>query len=149
MSEPVRIELRGRAVPGQRAQSKFRWLPKRQKDALAALKYAATEAMGDRPMFTGAVALSLHEDRPIPKTWSKKKHGAALTAELLPITKPDLKNILWLAEDALTGVVYADDAQVCRHYTSKYYGDQPRLLIVVAEITGPARSGSAHNRRSA
>lgn len=44
--------------------------------------------------------------------------------------KPDVDNLLKLVKDALNGLAYADDSQVCRYdCASKCYGDRPRTVI--------------------
>ena len=43
-----------------------------------------------------------------------------------PTTRPDLSKLVRAVEDALTGVIYADDAQVVSEYTEKHYADNPR-----------------------
>src|ERR1700756_3616666 len=113
MSNSVTIVLLGKPVPGSRAQSKYRWIPKNQQHAMDQIKLAASEEMRDRPMLSGPLRLTLLAEIPIPKGFSRKKHHAAICGEVMPITSPDLKNILWLCEDALKSVVYADDSLIC------------------------------------
>ena len=134
MSDPVTIILLGRPVPGARAATKYRWLPKRQVDALAALKVAASEAMIDREMLDGPLCFYLTAEMPIPKSMSKRDQVRASVNEIRPTKKPDLKNLLWLAEDALTSIVYRDDCLICAHRTQKVYGAQPKLVICVQEM---------------
>lgn len=68
----------------------------------------------------------------IPKSWSKKKK--AIATDLRPMVKPDLDNIIKVVLDALNKVAYADDKQVCRIYSEKYYSIMPRLEIDLKEI---------------
>jgi Holliday junction resolvase RusA-like endonuclease len=128
----IRIELPGKAVPATSLKGKFRWLPKRQKAACERIRAAARRAMEGREPFTGPVALSLFEYRAIPKSWSKQKRADAVIGHIVPANTPDLKNILWLAEDAMTGTVYVDDKQITDYYkVSKRYSNDPKLIIVV------------------
>lgn len=46
-------------------------------------------------------------------------------------TKPDASKLLRAIEDALTGVVYADDAQLVRSWAAKHYGAFERVEIRV------------------
>jgi len=76
---------------------------------------------------------------PIPDSWSKKRKERAIRGEEWPVTTPDLKNILWLAEDALKMVVYKDDKLICKHNNIKRYSVQPKIVITVAPINGGAQ----------
>ena len=50
-----------------------------------------------------------------------------------PHVRPDLDKLLRAVLDGLTGVVFADDAQVCQVVTVKRYAeDQPCVVIVVS-----------------
>ena len=51
-----------------------------------------------------------------------------------PVTKPDTTKLLRGAEDALTGILYRDDAQICQQIVSKEWGDPARVEIGVEEI---------------
>ena len=44
--------------------------------------------------------------------------------DLLPVQRPDTVKQVRAAEDALTGVLWADDSQLVEHYLFKAYGDQ-------------------------
>ena len=50
-----------------------------------------------------------------------------------PTTKPDVTKLVRAAEDALTGVVWADDAQIVRQRAEKRYGN-PGLVVTVTPI---------------
>lgn len=51
---------------------------------------------------------------PIPKYVSKKTKGLMLNGRLFPIKKTDADNIIKVILDALNGLAYRDDAQICR-----------------------------------
>lgn len=68
---------------------------------------------------------------PIPKSTSKKKAAQMLAKEILPAKKPDADNILKAVNDALNGLAYGDDSQVCFECINKYYDLNPRLEITV------------------
>lgn len=67
-------------------------------------------------------------------SWSKKKKEKALSGALLPASKPDLDNLLKLLLDAMNGLVYRDDALVCKITVSKRYSLQPKTGIVVRAL---------------
>lgn len=48
--------------------------------------------------------------------------------------KPDAENLLKNSLDALTGVVWRDDAQIIRLVVTKQYGDVPGLRVAVEEV---------------
>jgi Holliday junction resolvase RusA-like endonuclease len=48
-----------------------------------------------------------------------------------PVVKPDLSKLIRSTEDALTGLMYHDDAQIVRLVCNKYYGSPERVEIVV------------------
>ena len=45
--------------------------------------------------------------------------------------KPDIDKLIRAVLDALTGIFYADDAQVDELYVTKMYGDPPRVEVEV------------------
>jgi Holliday junction resolvase RusA-like endonuclease len=104
------------------------------------LKLAASEAMMARPMLEGPLRITMLAEMPIPKTFSKKKREAAILMEILPTVRPDLKNLLWLAEDAIKSVVYADDSIICEHRNRKIYSEKPRLVLTIERIGQPLAS---------
>ena len=55
----------------------------------------------------------------IPKSMDKKLKNSMLTGDILPTKKPDSDNIIKIILDALNGVAYWDDSQVCRVYFEK------------------------------
>jgi Holliday junction resolvase RusA-like endonuclease len=94
-------------------------------------EHAIREWGSMQPISDVPVSLTLLFVRSVPPSWSQKKQKAALAGDVLPITKPDLDNLEKSVKDGMNGVVYRDDAQVCRVTKSKVYGAQPRVEIVV------------------
>lgn len=56
------------------------------------------------------------------------------TAPAWPTSKPDATKLWRAAEDALTGVVWHDDAQIVRQRIEKRYGDRPGLALTVRTL---------------
>lgn len=50
------------------------------------------------------------------------------------IKKPDATKLLRALEDALTGVIWKDDAQVIKQVVRKHYGDRPGAFVRISEI---------------
>ena len=70
----------------------------------------------------------------IPKSVNKKLKNLMLQGDILPTKKPDSDNIIKIILDALNGVCYYDDAQICRVYFEKKYAEIPSTKIIIKEI---------------
>jgi hypothetical protein len=101
----------------------------------AILREAARAQVGDRPLFDGAVEMSLIAVFPIPKSWPKSRKKAALASgvpciegsiSLFTITGPMIHG--------LAGAVYRDSEQVCELRGIKIYGQRPRLEVRITPI---------------
>ncbi|HUT62221.1 MAG TPA: RusA family crossover junction endodeoxyribonuclease [Phycisphaerae bacterium] len=82
------------------------------------------------PLLTGPVLLSVKFLLPRPKG----HYGTGKRAEVLkasapqyPLKKPDLTKLTRAAEDALTGVLWVDDAQIVSQVVSKRYIDNASI----------------------
>ena len=92
----------------------------------------ARAAMKGHKILTGAIKLSVTAYMPIPQSWSLKQKTKAMSGALRHTKRPDLSNIIKSVEDALNGIVYADDAQIDRYGESrKAFSSIPRTEIVV------------------
>jgi Holliday junction resolvase RusA-like endonuclease len=83
--------------------------------------------------FEGPVSVKHRIERPIPTAFSKRKRQSALLGSLLPITRPDFDNYAKMV-DALKGIVWIDDSQVCLYRLEKLYSDQPKVVFQISEI---------------
>ena len=81
----------------------------------------AIEAMAGRLPFDEPVGVDLLFYRARPKSTRKQV--------MYPMTRPDRSNYLKLAEDALNGVCYTDDALICDGRTAKLFGDPERVEV--------------------
>jgi Holliday junction resolvase RusA-like endonuclease len=111
-----------------------RYLPKKQRDQLAMLRHEATAAMNGRNPLEVPVSLDLQVAVPIPRSWSKRKQQAAAVGELLPGTRPDLSNMLKLAEDACNGVILRDDSLVVQQTSRKCYSTSPGITLTITPL---------------
>ena len=66
----------------------------------------------------------------IPKSWSKAKKESAKWH----VFKPDSDNLAKGVKDALNGIAYVDDAQVCFLQIRKQYAQSEGILIEIEEI---------------
>jgi Holliday junction resolvase RusA-like endonuclease len=107
--------------------------PAKSRDFKSYVRQEALKVKPDVP-FQGAVKLTVVAYRAIPSSFGKKKHELATTGEILPITKPDAKNLLAGVEDALKGIVWRDDSLVTDVTVRKRYSDTPRIEVTVKEL---------------
>lgn len=70
----------------------------------------------------------------IPKSVSQKTKNLMLKGDILPTKKPDSDNIIKIVLDALNGVCYHDDAQICSVHFEKKYAEIPAIKITIKEI---------------
>ena len=68
---------------------------------------------------------------PIPKYVSRKTKERMLNGRLFPTKKPDADNIIKVILDALNGLAYRDDVQICRVYFEKMYAEIPETKVLI------------------
>ena len=101
------------------------WQKVVQQDALIAMRPS--------PPMAGPLRLSImfYQDRPRSHYHTGKNAGnLRWDAPKWPQSKPDLTKLIRCTEDAMTGIVYKDDAQIVAQSASKQYG-KPSVSIVV------------------
>jgi crossover junction endodeoxyribonuclease RusA len=87
------------------------------------IRVAARLAMGQHPSHfpvDGPIWLSIDFVRKAPKRGARQGYAA---------TRPDIDKLARAVLDALTGVLYHDDAQVVDLHLSKIWAPDPRTLI--------------------
>lgn len=90
----------------------------------------AGEAMNGTGLLGGALGLSVHFYVPRPKAHLGAR-GLRPSAPEYPTTRPDVTKLLRAVEDALTGIVWRDDAQVAEQHALKRYGEPARAEVEV------------------
>ena len=115
------------------------YTPKDTKDAEADIGMIALVAKNKAraKIIEGPVHLTMLMVYPTPKAWSKKKRQQSIEGKILPTVKPDIDNVEKLVCDALNGIVWVDDKQVCMVDKVKIYGEEPRNEITVREMNTP------------
>ena len=93
-------------------------------------------------LLEGPVAVKLLVGRRIPSSWSKRRQDAAQKGEILPTTKPDVDNMAKGVKDALSGVIWRDDAQVVELTVRKVYASSGFVEVEVAEVQGQGSSAA-------
>jgi Holliday junction resolvase RusA-like endonuclease len=97
---------------------------------------AIAKSRGPRKPLEGPLALRLLFVMPVPASWSIIETARAVSGARRPAGKPDVDNMVKLVKDALNGVFWKDDAQVCEVTASKVYGMLPRTEVQIHEIAG-------------
>lgn len=94
----------------------------------------AASSMQDAKLFEGPLQLHVTFYRPRPKGHFCKRglSGNGLRSEY-PTTKPDATKLLRGLEDACTGIIWRDDAQIVRQFVSKVWGEPARAEVEVTE----------------
>lgn len=88
-------------------------------------------------LLEGALVLEAVFYRPRPANHYGSGQNAGIvkrSAPAYPTTRPDTTKLLRGIEDALTGVLYRDDAQIVRQIVRKEWGDPARVVIAIEEI---------------
>ena len=107
----------------------------RSKDWKQQVAWAAREAhhgkLLEAPL---VVTMSFHRLRPkghFRRDGSLSKAGLGSTC---PAVKPDLLKLARAAEDACTGVIWRDDAQIVSEFLMKIWGEPARLEVRISEV---------------
>ena len=95
----------------------------------------ALEKWGNVPLDRcDAVRLSLAFFRPRPAShYGTGRNAGTLkaSAPAFPTGRPDTVKLARAVEDALTGIVWRDDAQVCRHWLTKHWGERHCVVVQI------------------
>jgi len=103
--------------------------PKRTRDYERAVREMA-EVFVAGPPVDFPIALSVQIVHEVPKSWPQWKRDLALAKKIYP-TRGDLDNKVKAISDALNGIVFIDDVQVCQLSAKMDYG-QSELIVVRA-----------------
>lgn len=93
---------------------------------------AAGEAMNGTGLLDGALELSVIFTVPRPKGHYGVR-GLRPSAPEHPTVRPDVTKLLRAVEDACTGIVWRDDAQIVAQHAVKRYGEPASAQIKVYE----------------
>ena len=100
------------------------------------VRHAASQAYDAERhgLLDGALRVSFVFAMTRPKSHFRTGKNAHLlrdAAPVFPVGKPDLLKLARAVEDALTGVIYRDDAQIVVEELRKEYGDTARTVVSV------------------
>lgn len=102
----------------------------RTETAEAVIRICANQQVG-QPVLLGPLTLSIAMEVEVPASWSKRKRADALANTVRPTGKPDLDNVAKLIADALNGIVWKDDAQLCSLTIARRYAEKAQTAIWV------------------
>lgn len=123
----------GDPIPWARTGVNFKH--RRHYDVQKPIKYVLAAALieqhGNRPLFKGALELSVIFYMRMPRAGSGVKS--------FPIgswhsKKPDWSNLVKFIEDIGNEILYKDDAQFARCIVEKIYGEDPRTEFTITEL---------------
>jgi Holliday junction resolvase RusA-like endonuclease len=124
-SRPVLVDANPRAAP---------W-----KLVVASAVY---DAWGEQPLLTGPLEVQhdFYQRRPRSHyRTGRNEHLVRHSAPAFPLVRPDYGKLARPVDDALTGLVWRDDAQIVEARIRKFYGEPERLELRVYTIEVPAR----------
>jgi Holliday junction resolvase RusA-like endonuclease len=88
------------------------------------------------PLLTGALSVEFCFCIPRPKSHMGTGRNAGIvkrSAPKFPTTRPDVLKLARAVEDALTGVIWNDDAQIVEERLVKLYDDRAQVIVRVWE----------------
>jgi Holliday junction resolvase RusA-like endonuclease len=135
-SIPLRPVAKGRPRFSTQGGFARAYTPKKTRDYEAQVKAIAQQACGTSRPTANAIGFEFVAFVPIPKSWSKAKQDKARAGLIYPTSRPDLDNYEKAVTDALNGVAFADDSQICDVVKSKRYSDEPRIYVRVFALEG-------------
>ena len=109
------------------------YTPKETHNYESFVKVSYINSVGQRKL-EGQIQAEIIGVFPIPKSESKKRKADMLAGKILHTKKIDCDNLCKTVLDALNGIAYDDDKQVCRLYVEKRYGDFPKVKVKLKEI---------------
>lgn len=99
----------------------------------------AMEANGLREPLLGPIGVEFNFYRPRGKGHFGTGRNANVvkpSAPAFPTVAPDVLKLSRLVEDAMSGIVYRDDAQIVDEMLRKRFGDVERVEIVIRSVIG-------------
>lgn len=113
----------------------YRFTDKKAQAGKNAIAFEAKRAFGLRRPFTGPVLVRVIAIFAIPPSWPKKLQQAAREGRVMHVQDPDLDQVVKQAKDAMIGIAFVDDNQVCGYPNSaKRYGYPERTEITIEAL---------------
>lgn len=112
------------------------YTPGKTRGAEAVLREAFQWQYPRHIALAGPVRMTVIFYMPIPEGMKKADRIAAEAEQLWHTKKPDADNMLKLVTDALNGLAFWDDSQICDVRAKKLYSKQPRTVIELESLEG-------------
>ncbi len=126
---------RGRAVQTQNGPRIY--TPKATAKFEADVRQEARRVMADENPIYGPVRVWFHAVFTPASSWPQWKQEAATAGALKHTGKPDVDNLVKSAQDAMNGIVFADDQAIFEMHVTKGYGWSPRIEVTVESVDQP------------
>ncbi len=94
----------------------------------------AAEKMDGRALMRGPLSVVVMFYLARPKGHFGKRGGLLPSAPTYPAVKPDTTQLWRAVEDALEGIVYANDAQIVNQVVDKQYGEPERCKLTIIQL---------------
>lgn len=129
----IKFEVLGTPVAKARPRvSKFgTYTPEKTKNYEELIKLSFINKYPKFTPFTGELTVKIDAIFEVPKSYSQKKKVMLIHTGYTH--RPDVDNLTKTVLDALNGLAYKDDAQVCSLYFDKYYGKEAKVVIQIEE----------------
>jgi len=109
---------------------------RRSKDWQAVVAHEAAEEYSG-PLLHGPLWVRMHFWLPRPKAHYHTGKRSGLLRDVAPewhAKRPDALKMARAVEDALTGVLWVDDAQIADERLTKHYGERPGVVVRVQQL---------------
>ena len=117
------------------------------RDWRATVQHAIARAYKGDPV-EGPLSVCFYFTLPRPRAHLRADGvGLRPSAPAYPTTKPDATKLVRAVEDAATGLLWRDDAQLVTQTVTKRYGTRPGVLLHVYRLEAVAEGGGTHVRR--
>ena len=119
---------------------------KRTKEWRSSVAAAARIAMGPREVLTPPIGITMVFRMQRPKSHLTPRGALRIGSPVLPISRPDATKLLRSTEDALTGIVWGDDAHIAEQWIYRIYArpdESPGATITAYHIAVSQADGLA------
>ena len=99
----------------------------------SSIRDEAAEAFGARDLLDGSLHIEFTFYVTRPKSHLNKSGNLKPWAPRRPATRPDALKLARAAEDALTGIIWKDDAQITTEVLRKRYADKQGMDVEIRE----------------
>jgi len=87
-----------------------------------------------KELIHGPIEMHLTFYMPIPKHTPKRQKNSMIANVLKHYKRPDVDNLAYIVTNAMKGLIYDDDSQICRLILEKKYGEDPKTVVKILEV---------------